>query len=149
ETTRVVISDFPEVTESRNDVVHIAFGFDQALAGVQCFGTSEFILARFQLISDLKQEVTAFHGWATSPHTGFKRPTRCQNSTFGIFCGGFRYDTDFAAICRTVNCAAAAVGSWDPLAIDEKSLNCLSGHLGLLLILWRSARQRVLLARSG
>src|SRR5699024_9054122 len=43
--TGVVVRDLAEMAEGRDDIVHIAFCFDQAFAGVESFCASELVLA--------------------------------------------------------------------------------------------------------
>src|SRR5699024_6289940 len=98
-----------EMAEGRDDIVHIAFGLDQAFAGVESFCASELVLALPNTFGNRQQEVTAFGGRLICPHTGFEGGACCSDGALGVLGGCLRDNTNFTAIGGTINSAGGLI----------------------------------------
>ena len=126
QTARALVRDLAEVAEAGRDVVHVALGLDQALAGVEGLGTGELVFALEQGVRDADQEVAALSGGSVHPGAGLERLAGGEDGALDILSGGLGDDADLGAVGGADDGAGPAVGGGDPLSVDVQGRAGLS-----------------------
>ena len=126
QTARILVGDLPEVAEARGDVVHVALGLDQALAGVLRLGAGELVLALGEPVGDAQQEVPALPGRDVGPLAALEGGAGGEDRALDVLGPRLGDDADLGAVGGAEDGAGLAGGGRHPGAVDEQGRGALS-----------------------